>query len=347
MLKSSPILRLAPTYAASAPVSDRPHPETSAPVSDRPHQPVLRFAPSPNGYLHLGHALSALIVWQWAKALGGRFLLRIEDTDISRSKPHFVDAIYEDLAWLGINWEEPVRVQSEHLPDYQHAIERLWQRGLLYPAPASRTEIKQAVKGLDEAQIPWPRDPDGSPFYPFSDRDKAQTPETIPNDAPLRLDVGAALAELSNPSTETKSLETKGLEAKILKAATLEAEILDNPSAKPQSIILDPTLWGDPLMRGRDRPVTYHLAVVIDDALQGITHVVRGQDIEAATSIHRLLQSVLGLPAPLYHHHRLILGEDGHKLSKSEGAKSLRSLRKTGMTRDALVERLLDPASGP
>lgn len=283
--------------------------------------PILRFAPSPNGYLHLGHALSALIVWQWAKALGGRFLLRIEDTDLSRSKPQFVDAIYEDLTWLGISWEEPVRVQSQHLQDYQNTIEQLWQRRLLYPAPASRTEIKQAVKGLDDAQIPWPRDPDGSPFYPFSDRDRAQTPETIPDDVPLRLDVGSALAELG--------------------ARTISASILASPSASPQTVLLDPALWGDPLMRGRDRPVTYHLAVVVDDALQGVTHVVRGQDIEAATSLHRLLQNVLGLPAPHYHHHRLIMGEDGRKLSKSEGAKSLRSLRKAGLSRDALVEQLL------
>lgn len=282
---------------------------------------MLRFAPSPNGYLHLGHALSALIVWQWTKALDGRFLLRIEDTDLRRSKPHFIDAIYEDLTWLGISWEEPVRVQSEHLSDYQEAIERLWQRGLLYPAPASRTEIKQAVQGLDEAQIPWPRDPDGSPFYPFSDRDKVQTPDTIPSDQPLRLDVAAAIAELGTQ--------------------TLEAAVLVNPSASPQTITLDPTLWGNPLIRGRDRPVTYHLAVVLDDAVQGITHIVRGQDIEAATSIHRLLQSMLGLPAPLYHHHRLIMGEDGRKLSKSEGSKSLRSLRKAGLSRDALLEQLM------
>lgn len=283
--------------------------------------PILRFAPSPNGYLHLGHALSALIVWQWTKALDGQFLLRIEDTDLGRSKPHFVDAIYEDLTWLGISWEEPVRVQSDHLQDYQAAIQRLWQRGLLYPAPASRTEIRKAVQGLDEAQIPWPRDPDGSPFYPYSERDKAEIPDTIPVGQPLRLNVGAALAELGTQR--------------------LEATVLADPSASPQKITLDPTLWGDPLMRGRDRPVTYHLAVVLDDAVQGITHIVRGQDIEAATSIHRLLQSTLGLPAPHYHHHRLIMGDDGRKLSKSEGSKSLRSLRKAGLSRDALVEKLI------
>lgn len=284
------------------------------------HTPTLRFAPSPNGYLHLGHALSALIVWQWAKALGGRFLLRIEDTDLSRSKPQFVDAIYEDLTWLGISWEEPVRVQSQHLQDYQSAIDALWQRRLLYPAPASRTEIKQAVKRLDDADIPWPRDPDGSPFYPFSDRDRAKMPQTIPQGEPLRLDLGAALDELG--------------------ATTLKASTLASPTADPQIVELDPALWGDPLMRGRDRPATYHLAVVIDDALQGVTHVVRGQDIEAATGLHTLLQTVLALPAPLYHHHRLIMGEDGRKLSKSEGAKSLRSLRKAGLSRDALIEQL-------
>lgn len=269
----------------------------------------------------MGHALSALIVWQWTKTLGGRFLLRIEDTDISRSKPHFVDAIYEDLTWLGISWEEPVRVQSDHLQDYHHTIEQLWQRGLLYPAPASRTEIKQAVQKLDEAETLWPRDPDGSPFYPFKDRDRAQTPDFLPADQPLRLDLAATLADLG--------------------AQSVDAAVLAHPSGKPQTVTLDPKLWGDPLIRGRDRPVTYHLAVVLDDALQGVTHVVRGQDIEAATSLHRLLQDVLGLPAPLYHHHRLILGEDGRKLSKSEGSKSLRSLRKAGFSRDGLIEQLI------
>jgi glutamyl-Q tRNA(Asp) synthetase len=289
------------------------------------NSPVVRFAPSPNGYLHMGHALSALICWQWAKALDGKFLLRIEDTDISRSKPHFVNAIYEDLTWLGISWEEPVRVQSDHWADYQSAIDRLWQRDLLYPAPASRAEIKHAVKGLDQAQFPWPRDPDGSPFYPFSDRDREQTPEILPDDIPLRLDVSAALS---------------ALDVQKLQAATLAS-----PTATPETVDLDPALWGDPLMRGRDRPVTYHLAVVVDDALQGVTHVVRGQDIQAATSLHRLLQNLLGLPALFYHHHRLIMGADGRKLSKSEGAKSLRSLRKSGLSRDGLIEQLL--GAGP
>lgn len=284
-------------------------------------QPVLRFAPSPNGYLHLGHALSALIVWRWTKALNGRFLLRIEDTDLGRSRPQFVDAIYEDLTWLGITWEEPVRIQSEHLTDYEQAITTLWDLGLLYPAPASRTEIRKAVAALDAKEAAWPRDPDGSPFYPFSDRDKAQTPDSIPPGEPLRLDVPAALAQIGSD--------------------TLTASILADPSAELEHVSLDPARWGDPLIRGRDRPVTYHLAVVLDDALQGVTHVVRGQDIEVATSLHRLLQDVLGLPAPVYHHHRLIMGEDGRKLSKSEGAKSLRELRRNGVSRDELLERLL------
>lgn len=280
-----------------------------APRNARPLQPTLRFAPSPNGYLHLGHALSALIVEGWAKALDGAFLLRIEDTDLTRRRDPFVDAIYEDLAWLGISWQTPVRMQSEHLGDYQKALQTLWDRGLVYPARASRRQIKQAA---EQAGALWPRDPDGGPHYPFKIQDLAAKPDTLPKEGALRLDMQAALAAC-NP-------------------AALTLETLASPTATPSSLAVDPNVWGDVLLRGTDRPVTYHLAVVVDDALQGITHVVRGQDMEASTSIHRLLQALLNLPTPFYHHHRLVLGEDGRKLSKSEGAKSLRALREAGMT---------------
>ena len=286
------------------------------------NKPVLRFAPSPNGYLHLGHALSALICQEWAQALDGRFLLRIEDTDLSRSRPHYTEAIYDDLAWLGLSWEEPVRIQSEHLEDFERALTQLYSDGLAYPAPASRKEIASAVKHLDRETIDWPRDPDGSPHYPFGDRDRRVRPDLMPNDGPIRLDMQAALEKLA--------------------VTRLPEKQMTSLTSAPETTMTDPSVWGDVLLRGRDRPATYHLAVVVDDALQGITHVVRGLDLEQATSIHRLLQELLGLPAPIYHHHRLITGKDGRKLSKSEGAKSLRSLRRAGLSADAVRTRLLD-----
>jgi glutamyl-Q tRNA(Asp) synthetase len=282
--------------------------------------PVLRFAPSPNGYLHLGHALSALECQRWAQALGGRMLLRIEDTDLSRTRPQYVEAILDDLKWLGLTWEEPVRVQSEHLGSYEAALDALYDAGLAYPAPASRTQIARALDGLKAEGIAWGSDPDGSPYYPFGDRDRAERPDTMPDNVPIRLDMQAALEKLSVRKIAEKRIAS--------------------PTSAPVTTMTDPSVWGDVLLRGRDRPATYHLAVVVDDADQGVTHVVRGLDLEPSTSVQRLLQELLGLTAPIYHHHRLILGEDGRKLSKSEGAKSLRSLRRAGLERDALISQL-------
>ncbi len=284
------------------------------------NEAALRFAPSPNGYLHLGHALSALECKRWADSLGGRLLLRIEDTDTSRARPQFVEAILDDLAWLGLTWEEPVRVQSQHLADYDAALRTLYDAGLAYPAPATRTQIKRAIESIKADGLDWAVDPDGSPHYPFADNDKAKRPNALPQEGPIRLDMQAALKHLAVTRLTEKRLES--------------------PAGAPVSTITDPSAWGDVLLRGRDSPATYHLAVVVDDALQGITHVVRGQDLEASTSLHRLLQDLLGLPAPIYHHHQLVLGEDGRKLSKSEGAKSLRSLRRAGVDREALIKRL-------
>ncbi|MFK7793332.1 MAG: tRNA glutamyl-Q(34) synthetase GluQRS [Devosiaceae bacterium] len=291
-----------------------------SPASAPNSKPVLRFAPSPNGYLHLGHALSALECKRWADSLGGRLLLRIEDTDLSRARPQYRDAILDDLKWLGLKWEEPVRVQSDHLDLYQEKLQHLYEAGLAYPAPASRTHIARALEDIKNEGLAWPCDPDGSPHYPFAQRDKAERPDNMPLDGPIRLDMQAALKSLNVTRLPEKHIET--------------------PSSAPITSIADPSAWGDVLLRGRDRPATYHLAVVVDDAVQGITHVVRGKDLEPATSLHRLLQELLGLPALIYHHHRLIMGEDGRKLSKSEGAKSLRSLRRAGVDREALIERL-------
>lgn len=306
----------------TSPDSGPPEP-ADAPTDTPTCAPVVRFAPSPNGYLHMGHALSALIVNGWAKALGARLLLRIEDTDLARCKPHFVEAIYEDLAWLGLAWEEPVLIQSQHVERYGAVLAGLQQRGLAYGAPASRGDIKAQVDQRTADGAEWPTDPDGSPLYPFGPADRAKAGNKVEPDVPLRLDAHAALASLTH-------------------ATGLAAHSLSSPLAQRETVPVDPLQWGDVLLRGRDRPATYHLAVVIDDAFQGVTHVVRGQDMEAATSIHRLLQEVLGLPAPFYHHHRLILGQDGRKLSKSEGAKSLRALRKSGLSRDGLIEQLLN-----
>ncbi|MEM1285387.1 MAG: tRNA glutamyl-Q(34) synthetase GluQRS [Pseudomonadota bacterium] len=293
--------------------------------------PKLRFAPSPNGYLHLGHALSALVVDDWAKALGGTFLLRIEDTDLSRRRWEFVHAIYEDLEWLGLSWEDPALMQSEHLSRYGDAIDELVSDGLAYPAPASRSEINRAVAKHEEEGKAWPRDPDGSPLYPFAERDKqawAQGRNAPVRDGPaagrgsdsgpIRLDMDAALARIG-PSP-------------------LTIQTMADPTSAPVKENLDPSVWGDVLLRGRDRPATYHLAVVLDDAFQGITHVVRGKDIEPATSLHRLLQELLDLPTPIYHHHQLIMGRDGRKLSKSEGAKSLRNLRRNGLSAAEVIK---------
>ena len=280
--------------------------------------PVFRFAPSPNGYLHLGHALSALINHELARAAGGRFLLRIEDIDATRCRPEYEAAIYEDLAWLGLAWEEPVRRQSDHLADYRAAIERLIQAGLVYPGFESRGEIARLV-GAREAAGPWPRDPDGAPLYPGTAA--SLTPEErarrIAAGEPyaLRLDMTAAVARAGPLAWREEPLD---------------------PPGSPIEIPARPADWGDVVLARKDVPTSYHLSVVVDDALQGVTHVVRGRDLYAATSVHRLLQALLGLPAPNYRHHRLILDDDGRKLSKSTRATGLRELRAQGMTPAAI-----------
>jgi glutamyl-Q tRNA(Asp) synthetase len=271
--------------------------------------PVFRFAPSPNGYLHLGHALSALINFEMARVAGGRLLLRIEDIDRSRCRPEYEAAIYQDLAWLGLGWEEPVRRQSEHFDDYRAALARLDGLGLLYPSFESRSEIA-ALVAAREARAPWPRDPDGAPLYPGDARslspDERRRQLASGKPYALRLDMAAAIARAD---ALTWSEGGDGANGTI--------------TAAPQE-------WGDVVLGRKDVPTNYHLAVVVDDARQGVTHVVRGQDLFRATSVHRLLQELLGLGAPHYHHHRLVLDTDGQKLSKSTRATALRSLRESG-----------------
>ena len=269
--------------------------------------PVFRFAPSPNGYLHLGHALSALLNAGMARDSGGRLLLRIEDIDRSRCRPEFEAAIYEDLAWLGLNWEQPVRRQSEHFDEYRAALTRLDAMGLIYPSFESRAEIA-ALVAAREQHAPWPRDPDGAPLYPGDAKTltPAERARLIASGAPyaLRLDMAAAVQRIG-PLT--------WLEGGSRHAA-------------------DPAAWGDVILARKDAPGSYHLAVVVDDAALGVTDVVRGNDLFHATSVHRLLQSLLDLPAPRYHHHRLILDADGRKLSKSTQATALRERRASGAT---------------
>jgi len=284
--------------------------------------PVFRFAPSPNGLLHLGHAYSALRNFDAARASGGRLLLRIEDIDTARCRPEFEAAIYQDLGWLGIAWETPVRRQSLHFADYQKAIEILSARGLIYPSFESRTEIARLV-AQKEANAPWPRDPDGSPLYPGTAKSLApdERARLLASGAPyaLRLDMAAACAFAGDLGWR---------------------ELGEGPAGETGAVAARPQAWGDVILARKETPTSYHLCVVIDDALQGVTEVVRGQDLFPSTSVHRLLQRLLDLPQPAYRHHRLILDGEGRKLSKSTDATGLCELRAGGAT-PADIRRLV------
>lgn len=286
--------------------------------------PVFRFAPSPNGELHLGHALSALTNQRMAKAVGGRLLLRIEDIDVTRCTPEFEAAIFRDLAWLGLGWEEPVRRQSEHFSYYQAALERLQREELVYPAFMSRGEIRGAIMEHEASGKSWPRDPDGAPIYPGNDKEMSarERKRRIDAGAPFawRLDTAAALGRL--------------------KGKLSWREWANENMAAAQEIVADPLQWGDVIIARREIPTSYHLSVVTDDALQGVSHVVRGQDLYFATSVQRLLQQVLKLPQPSYFHHRLVLGPDGRKLSKSQRDTGLNALREAGETSEDVRRQL-------
>ena len=280
--------------------------------------PVFRFAPSSNGYLHLGHALSALLNFDLARRAGGRFLLRIEDIDPARCRIEFEDAIYDDLSWLGIKWETPVRRQSEHLADYRGALEKLMAQGLVYPSFESRAEIARLVAAR-EAEAPWPRDPDGVPHYPGNARLLSLEERT------LLLQSGAAYARRLD------------MAAACARAGELNwSEYGQGPKGETGRVVAQPSAWGDVILARKETPSSYHLAVVVDDALQGVTEVVRGEDLFWSTSVHSLLQRLLGLPQPTYRHHRLILDGDGRKLSKSTSATGLRELRAAGTPPDEI-----------
>jgi glutamyl-Q tRNA(Asp) synthetase len=275
-------------------------------VPQNSSKPILRFAPSPNGRLHLGHAFSALVTWRDAAALGGTALLRIEDIDTERCKPEFVDAIYEDLHWLGLNWPEPVMIQSERLDVYAEAGNNLRDQGLLYPCFCSRGDI--AAKAGDT-------DPDGAPLYPGTCKHlhRGEQIERLQRGDPVqfRLDTERAMARTG-----------------MLTFTIVGPLITDRPQIRHAR----PERWGDVVLQRKGTATSYHLSVVVDDAAQGVTHVTRGRDMEAATDIHVLLQMLLGLPSPIYHFHRLILDAEGKKLAKSKGSRSLASLRAVGWT---------------
>lgn len=270
---------------------------------------ATRFAPSPTGHLHRGHAFSALTAFQAARAAGGRFVLRIEDIDATRSRPEYETAILEDLAWLGLAWEQPVRRQSDHLPDYHAAIDDLRARGLVYRCFKTRKEL-DIGRAPHEAQTPFV----GAP---------------LPGDEEAeRLTRGEAFAWRLSLAAARKTLG--GFEALTF------VEEGSGPNGETGVIAARPDTAGDIVLARKDVGVAYHLAVVLDDALQGITQVIRGEDLFEAAHIQRLLQTLLGLPTPTYRHHRLLTGPDGKRYAKRDKAQTLRELRAEGVTPQAL-----------
>ena len=285
-------------------------------------RPLLRFAPSPNGFLHLGHAYSALLNERIARDLGGTWLLRIEDIDPVRATPDRIAAVAQDLAWLGLSWPHPVRHQSRHMAEYGRAAASLRGQGLLYPCFCSRSDVAAAVAAREPEGRAWLRDPDGIPLYPGTCRALSQ-PEVERRVAAgephaWRLDVEAALRG------ETDIGWTR----------------FDPDGGRESRVAADPGRWGDVVLVRREVATSYHLSVVVDDAAQGITHVVRGTDLAAATDIHALLARRLGLALPRYHHHALLTGPDGLKLAKSRDSHSLRAMRRAGADPHAIRAEL-------
>jgi glutamyl-Q tRNA(Asp) synthetase len=263
---------------------------------------VTRFAPSPTGLLHLGHAHAALTAWRAARDAGGRFLLRIEDIDPTRCRPEFTDAILEDLAWLGLDWDGPVRVQSRHLADYRAVLDALSARGLLYPCFCTRADIAREIAASASA----PHGPDG-PLYPGTCRRLAGADRAARLAAgephALRLDMATALDSVPAPL----SFREHGAPRRC-----------------------DPARFGDAVLARKDIPASYHLCVTHDDALQGVSLVTRGADLLPATDLHRLLQALMGWPAPDYAHHALLTDAGGRRLAKRDRAATLRDLRAAG-----------------
>jgi glutamyl-Q tRNA(Asp) synthetase len=284
--------------------------------------PVFRFAPSPNGELHLGHAYSALFTAETARRMDGRFLLRIEDIDVGRCREEFVTQIYDDLAWLGLSWETPVLRQSQEFDTYRNALQWLEKLGVLYPCFATRSEIAEAAKGN-----PGAVDPDGAPLYPGLHKRLSEA------EVKSRREQGEAFALRLDMERALRAVRG------MLGDEPLTFVELDE-GGRPNRIEARPERWGDAVIMRKDVPASYHLAVVIDDARQGVTHVTRGMDLFEATGMHRVLQMLLGLPEPVYRHHKLVLDEASRKLSKSAGDTSLRSLRLGGAAPDDIRVQL-------
>lgn len=279
---------------------------------------VTRFAPSPTGPLHLGHAYAAIVAHDMARAAGGRFLLRIEDIDRSRCRPEWEAQIYDDLQWLGLTWETPVMRQSDRMAAYQSALDDLWSRGLLYPCTCTRRDIEAALSAPQEGAAPV-FGPDGA-VYPGTCRTR---PTGVrPTDAVLRLNMAAALEQLGAKSL---SFHETGLEN--------TGEIATSARQYTENI-------GDIVLSRRDMGTSYHLSVVLDDAAQDVTHVTRGADLFEATAIHVLLQRLLGLPTPIYHHHRLIRDDHGKRLAKRDDARALAKYRTEGATPQDIRRRI-------
>ena len=297
------------------------------PISGAGRTVVTRFAPSPTGPLHLGHAFSAILAHDFARERGGRFLLRVEDIDGTRSRPEHVAGILADLEWLGLAWDGDVVLQSQRLDLYAEALARLKAMGLLYPCFCTRKDIAASASA--------PHGPEGLVYpgtcrgLPAAVRDQRMAAEPHA----WRLDMAAALSEGRGPERAAAREDLGGLGPGLRRGAL---EWSDHGRAIPA----DPGPFGDVVLARKDAPVSYHLAVTVDDAAQGVTDVVRGEDLFAATHVHRLLQALLGLPTPAYHHHALIAGPDGARLAKRHGAVGLAQLRAQGADPAAIVAAL-------
>lgn len=306
---------------------------------------VTRFAPSPTGRLHPGHAFSAILAHDFARGRGGTFLLRIEDIDGTRSRPEHVDTILADLAWLGLAWDGEVVFQSQRLHLYQAALDQLRSMGLLYPCFCTRADIAASLTAPHPGSESGAGGPEGA-IYPGTCRTLAAPDLAKPHC--WRLDMRKALTIL--PGTERGTAAEGGGGGAPRRASRHEAvPHHPAPHGRPSltfhdsrhgTILADPASHGDIVLARKDAPASYHLAVTLDDAAQGVTDIVRGDDLLAATHVHRLLQALLGLPTPTYHHHALLLGPDGQRLAKRHGAPTLAALREAGIDGRAFADAL-------
>ncbi|MBS0122967.1 tRNA glutamyl-Q(34) synthetase GluQRS [Thetidibacter halocola] len=302
---------------------------------------ITRFAPSPTGPLHLGHAYSAILAHDRAMQAGGTFLLRIDDLDQTRARPEWEAQLKDDLRWLGLWWPEPCRRESEHMAEYEAALDRLWEMGLLYPCTCTRRDIREALSAPQEG-IPV-EGPDGL-VYPGTCRARWSMEQTFPEDHPrpqgvtLRLDMDNAtrLAPAFTHRIETRDGGWHHV-ASFTETGSGQREESGLVEFTSQEMI---DTIGDVVLARRDFGAAYHLAVVVDDAAQDVTHVIRGRDLFEATKIHVLLQSLLGLPRPVYHHHRLIRDDAGKRLAKRDDARAIATYRAEGAT-PADIRRLV------